>query len=83
MEAENERGEFFERDRILSVVGELCAQPARHIVVGLHRAIESFRSPGPQADDVTAVVGRVLPAVGAAGRVGHDPGQGDDPRVGR
>lgn len=60
-EAENEQGEFFERDRTLNLVAELRGQPSRRIVSGLYKAIESFRSPGPRADDVTAVVGKALP----------------------
>jgi sigma-B regulation protein RsbU (phosphoserine phosphatase) len=62
MEAENERGEFFEQDRALDLVAELRGQPSRRIVTGLYKAVESFRSPGPRGDDVTAVVGKALPA---------------------
>jgi PAS domain S-box-containing protein len=61
MEAANEQGEFFERDRTLSLVADLRRQPSRRIVTGLYKAVESFRSPGPRADDVTAVVGKALP----------------------
>lgn len=61
MEAENEQGEFFERDRTLNLVAELRGQPSRRIITGLYKAIESFRSPGPRSDDVTAVIGKALP----------------------
>ena len=61
MEAENEQGEFFERDRALSLVAEFRGQPSRRIISGLYRAVETFRSPGPRADDITAVVGKALP----------------------
>jgi serine phosphatase RsbU (regulator of sigma subunit) len=61
VEAANERGEFFERERTMSLVAELRSQPCRRIVAGLYRAVESFRSPGPRVDDVTAVVGKALP----------------------
>ncbi|MCG6925692.1 MAG: SpoIIE family protein phosphatase [Acidobacteria bacterium] len=60
-EAENERGEFFERDRAVDLVARMRWQSSRRIVSGLYRAIEDFRLPGPQADDVTAVVGKALP----------------------
>jgi sigma-B regulation protein RsbU (phosphoserine phosphatase) len=62
VEAANERGEFFESDRTLRLVAEMRQEPSRRIVAGLHKAVESFRSPGPRADDVTAVVGKALPA---------------------
>jgi PAS domain S-box-containing protein len=61
MEAANDDGEFFERDRALNLVAELRDEPSHRIVRGLFRAVESFRSPGPRADDVTAVVGKALP----------------------
>jgi sigma-B regulation protein RsbU (phosphoserine phosphatase) len=61
MEAANDDGEFFERDRTLTLVAGLRDQPSHRIVRGLFRAVESFRSPGPQADDITAVVGKALP----------------------
>ncbi len=61
VEAANERGEFFESDRTLRLVAEMRQEPSRRIVAGLYKAVESFRSPGPRADDVTTVVGKALP----------------------
>jgi len=57
-EVVNDRGEWFEPERVLRVVSDLRRQPSRRIITGLHLAIEAFRSPGPRPDDVTAVVCR-------------------------
>ncbi len=59
-EAQNREGEFFGADRVLRCVAEARREDSARIVRRLHAAVSSF-APEPQCDDITAVVGRVLP----------------------
>ncbi len=51
---------FFGTERMLNVVRENVAKPAREVLDALYRAVREFSGASPQMDDVTAIVIRVL-----------------------
>jgi len=59
-EAEDPSGAFFETERVLRVVAEARQARAGQIVQRLRAAVEEFVGEGPQRDDITVVVGKVL-----------------------
>ena len=59
-ETMSSEGEQFGADRILQTVAEHRELPAAEIVARLNDAARRFRHPGPQADDVTIVVVKVV-----------------------
>jgi sigma-B regulation protein RsbU (phosphoserine phosphatase) len=61
-EAQNDGGDFFEAQRVLTVVAGARACSASEIVRDLHRAVSEFAPGSPQRDDVTAVVCKVGPS---------------------
>lgn len=58
-EAENDRGEDFGADRLISVIDRLANEPAQAIVDGIFDAVEGFRQEGARADDMTAVAVKI------------------------
>jgi sigma-B regulation protein RsbU (phosphoserine phosphatase) len=59
-EAQGPDGEFFDAARVLRAVAEAREEDATGIVRRLHAAVSAFAPGGPQRDDITAVVCRVL-----------------------
>jgi sigma-B regulation protein RsbU (phosphoserine phosphatase) len=59
-EAMSPDNDIFGIDRALSVVQRNRARPAREIVEALYQAVRQFSGNTPQADDVTAIVAKVL-----------------------
>jgi serine phosphatase RsbU (regulator of sigma subunit) len=57
-EAQSERGEFFEAEGVLRVVGRERRHGSAHIIRELRRAIEDFTAGSPQRDDITVVIGK-------------------------
>ena len=55
-------GTLFGLDRILKVVRENQARPAREIVQTLYEAARAFAAQSPQTDDITAIVIKCSPA---------------------
>ncbi|HEY6615376.1 MAG TPA: PP2C family protein-serine/threonine phosphatase, partial [Vicinamibacterales bacterium] len=59
-EAEDDLGQDFGSARLSAVVDRLADQSAQTIVDGLFEAVEGFRAPGARADDMTAVVVKIM-----------------------
>lgn len=59
-ESQDDDGDFLGAERALRVLSLQCGDCAEDIVSGLYTAIKGFSSQNPQADDVTAVLCKVL-----------------------
>lgn len=55
-DARNENDDVFGIERLLAIVDELAAQPAREIANGIFRAVDQFSIGHPQDDDQTLIV---------------------------
>jgi PAS domain S-box-containing protein len=53
-------GSLFGLERILQVIREQQARPAREIVQGLYEAVRAFAGHSPQLDDITLIVGKCV-----------------------
>jgi phosphoserine phosphatase RsbU/P len=58
-EAMNERGEEFTAARVIEVVERSRQLPARKMADAIFLAVQQFRGPAPQNDDMTAVVVKI------------------------
>ena len=58
-EARNAEGELFGKERLQQVIHTNSRESARTIVLSVLDAVEEFRGPGEQEDDLTLVITKI------------------------